>query len=325
MEKRRLGWTELELTSVGLGTWAIGGPGLKFSWGPQDDRESVRTIRHALELGINWIDTAAVYGLGHSETVVGQALRGLDEKPIVATKCCRVSDGAGGATFRFDRASVRAEAEASLKRLGVERIDLYQIHHPGEGDSFLEAWETIADLVREGKVRYGGVSNFSREQVERALKIHPVASLQPPYSLLRRDIESGLLEFCGANRIGVVAYSPMQKGILTDKFTRDWVAGLPADDHRRNDPRFQGLALEVNLDFVARLREIAAAGNLTIGQLAIAWVLRRTEVTAAIVGARHPYQIEETVQASGRALTPREIEAVGRLLSEFESDERLKV
>jgi len=314
MQTRKLGWTELRLSTIGLGTWAIGGGGWKFSWGPQDDRDSISTIQRALELGINWIDTAAVYGLGHSEEIVGEAIRKLHKKPIIATKCARVWDKDGNIFGRLKKKSVRSEAEASLKRLKIEVIDLYQIHWPEPDEEIEEAWTTIADLIKEGKIRYGGVSNFSVEQIKRIQPIHPVASIQSPYSMLERGIEGELPRYCSENNMGVVAYSPMLKGILTGKFTKERVKNLPKDDHRRKDPRFQEPELSANLKLVEDLHSIAERNGKTVAQLAIAWVLRRPEVTSAIVGARHPSQIEETFVAGDWTLSKEEISAIEGLL-----------
>jgi len=314
LRTRKLGWTDLNLSTIGLGTWAIGGGGWKFSWGPQDDRESVSTIQRALELGINWIDTAAVYGLGHSETIVGKAIKGLRYKPIIATKCGRVWDKDGNIFSRLKKKSVRSEAETSLKRLKIEVIDLYQIHWPEPDEDIEEAWGEIADLIKEGKVRYAGVSNFSIEQVKRVQPIHPVASIQSPYSILERGIEEGLLEYCGKNSIGLLVYSPMQKGLLTGKFTRERVKNLPKDDHRRRDPRFQEPQLSANLKLVEDLRPVAEKNGRTVAQLAIAWVLMHPEVTSAIVGARHPSQIEETVIAGNWTLSKEDIATIQALV-----------
>ena len=314
MKTRKLGWTDLNISTIGLGTWAIGGGEWKFSWGPQDDRDSISTIHRAIDLGINWIDTAAVYGLGHSEEIVGKAIRGLRDKPIIATKCERVWDKDGNIFGRLKKESVRAEADASLERLRIEVIDLYQIHWPEPDEDIEEAWETIGDLIKEGKVRYGGVSNFSLEQLKRVQAIRPVASLQPPYSMLERNLEKEFLDYCSANNIGVITYSPMQKGLLTGKFTRERVESLPIDDHRRRDPRFQEPELSANLELVEDLRSIAEKRGKTVAQLAIAWVLRRPEVTAALVGARRPSQIEETVAAGDWQIHKDDIEAIEALL-----------
>jgi aryl-alcohol dehydrogenase-like predicted oxidoreductase len=311
MKTRQLGTTDLHLSVVGLGAWAIGGGGWKFSWGNQDDADSVATIRRALELGVNWIDTAPVYGTGHSEEVVGEAIKGLTKRPIIATKCGRRWDEARMPFARIKRASVLEEVDDSLRRLGIECIDLYQMHWPQPDEDIEEAWLAMADCVKAGKIRHIGVCNFSVAQLKRIQPIHPVASLQPPYSMLVRDIEAKLLPFCAEQKIGIVCYSPMQKGILTDKFTRAWVDGLAKDDHRsQHDPRFQEPALSTNLALVERLRPIAQASGHSVAQLAIAWVLRHAAVTSAIVGARKPAQIEETVGAGDWALSAGEIESI---------------
>lgn len=316
MQTNRLGWTDLELTTIGLGTWVMGGGGWSFAWGPQDDEESISTIHRAIELGINWIDTAPVYGLSHAEEVVGKALKGLKEKPIIATKCGRVWDEDGNISGCLKKDSIHSEVEESLGRLGIDVIDLYQIHWPIPDEDIEEAWGAIADLIREGKVRYGGVSNFSVEQLKRIHPIHPVASIQPPYSILVRDIEHELLSFCEENNIGVIAYSPMQKGLLTGTFTSERMQNLPEDDHRRRDPMFQEPELSNNLAFVEKLCSVAEKKGRTVAQLAISWVLRRPEVTTAIVGARHPFQIEETVVAGELMLSKEDIDAINILLNE---------
>lgn len=314
METRELGWTDLNLSTIGLGTWALGGGGYEWGWGPQDDEESIATIRHALELGINWIDTAPVYGLGRSEEVVGKALKGLRDQPIIATKCSLVWDEDGEISNCLKKESIRSEVEASLRRLKIDAIDLYQIHWPTTEEEIEEAWGTIGDLIKEGKVRYAGVSNFNVNQLKCIQPIHPVASLQPPYSMVERGIEEELLDYCAANDIGVIVYSPMQKALFTGKVTREWVQNLPHDDHRREDPHFQEPKLSANLELVEGLRSMAQKSGRTVAQLAIAWVLRRPEVTAAIVGARRPSQIEETVLAGEWVLSKEDIAAIQILL-----------
>jgi len=233
MQTRRLGNTDLQFSRIGLGTWALGGGDWTFSWGAQDDAQSVETVCRALDLGVNWIDTAPVYGLGHSEEVVGKAIKGMSVKPLIATKCERCWDKDRKIYPCLKRESIRAEAEASLRRLGIDVIDLYQIHWPQPDADLEEGWATVAELVREGKVRYAGVSNFSLAQLQRIEPIHPVASLQPPYSMITRGVEAELLPYCHDHHIGVIVYSPMQKGLLTGKVTPQWVAQLPANDHRR--------------------------------------------------------------------------------------------
>jgi len=322
MRYRKLGWTALELSVIGFGSWALGGGGWRYSWGPQDDKESIEAIRRAVDLGVNWIDTAAVYGLGHSEEVVGQAIKGLSKRPIIATKCGLVWDGKGDISNRLKRESVRQEAEASLRRLGVDVIDLYQIHWPVPDEDIEEAWEEMSRLVKEGKVRYIGVSNFNVSQMERIASIHPIASLQPPYSMLRRDVEKDVLPYCAEHNIGVVVYSPMQKGLLTGKVTREWVEGLPSDDHRRGDPMFREPELSLNVELAEELRKIGERYGKTPAQVAVAWVLRRREVTSAIVGIRRPSQIEEIVPAGDWDLPEKEIAAIEGLL--VEREEKLK-
>ncbi len=313
-QQKKLGWTNLDLSNIGLGTWAIGGAGWKYGWGPQDIKESISTIQRALELGINWIDTAAVYALGHSEEVVGKAIKGLRNRPIIATKCSRIWDDNRIAFGSLKRESIRSEVEASLRRLQIDVVDLYQIHQPDPEEDIEEAWNAIADLIKEGKVRYAGVSNFNLEQLKRIQPIHPIASLQPPYSMIERDIEEELLDYCTVNNIGVIGYSPMQKGLLTGRFTRERVQNLPEDDHRRGDSHFQEPELSANLELVEGLRSVAEKNGRTIAQLAIAWVLWHPEVTAAIVGARHPSQIEETVVSGDWILSGEDIHAIDMLL-----------
>ncbi len=317
MQMRRLGNTDLHLTTIGFGAWAAGGP-WQFGWGPQDDNDSIAAIQRALDLGINWIDTAPAYGLGHSEEVVGQAIRGRRDQLIVATKCGRTWDDPGTRAIfgRLKRWSVRQEAEASLRRLGVDTIDLYQVHWPRPDEDIVEAWEEIARLVSEGKVRYAGVSNFNAEQIRRLQPIHPVASLQPPYNFLERDVEQGLLQLCAANGIGVVAYSPMASGLLTGKYTLENLSRLAPDDWRRNSRHFQEPELRANLGLVDRLRLIARRHGRTPGQLAVAWVLRRPEITAAIVGGRNPEQVAEIAPAGDWTLGRPEIEEIEAVLGD---------
>ncbi len=315
MQTRQLGKSDLHLSVVGLGAWAIGGGGWKFSWGNQDDADSVATIRRALELGVNWIDTAPVYGTGHSEEVVGEAIKGLAKRPIVATKCGRRWDETRTPFARIKRESILEELDDSLRRLGVDCIDLYQMHWPQPDEDIEEAWTAMAEAVKAGKVRHIGVCNFSVAQLKRIQPIHPVASLQPPYSMLVRGIEEDLLPFCGEHGIGIVCYSPMQKGILTDKFTRAWIEGLAKDDHRSQyDARFQEPELSKNLALVEGLKPIARASGHSVAQLAIAWTLRHSALTSAIVGARKPSQIEETVGAGDWVLSAEEVGAVEALL-----------
>jgi aryl-alcohol dehydrogenase-like predicted oxidoreductase len=320
MRKRKLGSAGPEITVVGLGTWAIGGAGWQYAWGAQDDRDSIAAIHRAVELGISWIDTAAVYGLGHSEEVVGRALAGRRSKVMVATKCGRTWEaGSSEIVDSLSAASVRKELEASLRRLGTDYIDLYQVHWPRPEPQIEEGWGEIAKAVKEGKVRYAGVSNFSVEQLRRIQPIHPVTSLQPPYSMLRRETEKDLLRFCGENGIGVIVYSPMQMGLLSGAFNRERVAHLAADDLRSRNPYFSEPALSRNLALVDKLKPIARRHDRSMAELAIAWVLRRPEVTAAIVGARRPEQVGETVGAADWELTKEEIAEIEALLSAREA------
>ena len=315
MKTRKLGYTDLELTTVGLGTWAMGGP-WQFGWGPQDDGEAVAAILTALEEGINWIDTAPIYGCGHSEQLVGKALRQTSRKPFIATKCGLLWNEKREKISCLKRKSIRQECYASLERLGVEVIDLYQLHWPEPQEDIEQAWEEMAKLAQEGKVRYIGVSNFNIEQIERVRRIAPVASLQPAYNMLHREVEDDLLSYCAGNNIGVVVYSPMCRGLLTGKFSQERLAGLPLDDHRRRKPDFQEPQFTATLQLVERLRPVAKHNDRTLAQLAISWVLRRSEVTAAIVGARRPEQIVETAKASDRELADEETQEIEQLLAE---------
>lgn len=318
MQTRQLGNSDLQLTTVGLGTWAIGGGNWDFGWGPQDDKESMAAIRRALDLGVNWIDTAAIYGLGHAEEIVAQAIADCRDTVIVATKCgLRWKEGGTTPFGQLDTASVRAECEASLKRLKIDVIDLYQVHWPNPDKDIETAWETIARLIGEGKVRYAGVSNFNVSQLERVQKLHPVTSVQPPYSMLERGVEDELLEYCAVNHIGVLAYSPIQAGLLTGKYSKERVADLPQNDWRRGSDSFKEPRLSANLDLIEKLKPIAERSGITLSQLAIAWVLRRSEVTSAIVGARRPQQIEETVAAGDVTLSKQDVEKIDALLTKL--------
>jgi aryl-alcohol dehydrogenase-like predicted oxidoreductase len=316
MRKRTLGTTDLDLSVVGLGTWAMGGPGWRYAWGPQDDAQSIRAIHRALDLGINWIDTAPVYGLGHSEEVVGRALNGMREKPIVATKCGRFANPDGSLFSRIRRESIQREVDESLQRLRLERIDLYQIHWPNPETDLEEAWQVLADLVRQGKIRHAAVSNFNPAQMRRLIPFHPIASLQAPYSLLRRELETEILPFCEEHRIGVVVYSPLQKGLLTGTFSEERAATLPTGDHRRQDPMFSMPELGRILRFVDRIRTVAKRAGMTISQLAIAWTIRLAGVTAAIVGARSGEQIGETVAAGTVCLSDSDLADIQSALAD---------
>ncbi|MBD5654568.1 MAG: aldo/keto reductase [Candidatus Eremiobacteraeota bacterium] len=313
LETRRLGATDMEITRVGFGAWAVGGGDWKFGWGPQDDDASIAAIRRALELGINWIDTAAVYGFGHSEEVVARALAGRSERPYVFTKCGLLPDGEGGTREDISRDSVVRECDASLRRLRVEALDLYQIHWPTDDPSDIDGgWAAMESLRQAGKVREIGVSNFDVGELERAGKIAPVASLQPPYSLVKREIEAEILPYCRDRGIGVIVYAPMQSGLLTGAMTRERAAALPESDWRTKNAEFTEPKLSQNLALVERLRSVGARYGRSPGEVAIAWTLRDPGVTGAIVGARGAAQIEGTIGAAALQLSPddiREIEA----------------
>lgn len=317
MQTRRLGNSDLALTPVGFGAWAIGGGGWAFGWGPQDDADSVAAVREAIDRGVNWIDTAAVYGLGHSEEVVARALEGVANRPYVFTKCGRVWDASGQIGKRLTADSIRRECEASLRRLRVEVIDLYQMHWPEPDADIEEGWQAMLKLKDEGKVRWVGVSNFNAEQMARVAKYGPITSLQPPYSLVRREVEASTLPFCEEHNIGVVAYSPMASGLLTGAWTRERLAALPADDWRREkNKQFQEPLLTRNLKLVELLREIGAPHAKTPAQVAVAWVLRHPAVTGAIVGARRPGQLPELLGAADWRLSTSEVNRVEQFLIE---------
>lgn len=315
MQKRKLGYSALELSTIGLGTWAMGGGEWKFSWGPQDDMASIAAIHEGLDQGINWIDTAPIYGHGHAETVVGKALKGIRHTVLIATKCGRIWEGDSKEIGKSLRAeSIRREVENSLRRLGIEVIDLYQIHWPQPEEQIEEGWITIAELVKEGKIRYAGVSNFNLDQLKRAQAIHPITSLQPPYSMFRREIETEVLPYCRENQIGLLAYSPMQAGLLTGKFSHERAATLPASDWRSGSPFFMEPQLSINLEVIEKLRIIAERKAISLAQLALAWVLRNEEFTAAIVGARKPEQIKETALAGDIRLSEEELTQIETIL-----------
>jgi len=307
MQTRQLGNSDLHITPIGFGAWAIGGPGWVFGWGEQDDNASIEAIHRALDLGMNWIDTAAVYGLGHSEEMVAKALKGRSNKPYIFTKCERVWNEKGEISGNLKAASIRQEVENSLRRLQVEVIDLYQMHWPQPDEDIEEGWTTMAELQAEGKVRYIGVSNFNVSQLSRAQAIAPITSLQPPYSLLRREIEAEVLGFVQQQNIGVIVYSPMVSGLLTGAMTLERVAALPANDWRRNNHQFKEPNLSRNLALVEILRTIGSKYGRTPGEVAIAWTLRQPAVTAAIVGGRNGKQIEGVVGAADFRLSQAEI------------------
>jgi aryl-alcohol dehydrogenase-like predicted oxidoreductase len=308
MNRRKLSNSDLAITPIGFGAWAVGGS-WQFGWGEQSDSDSIAAIHRALELGVNWIDTAAVYGLGHSEEVIAKALSAwTGERPYVFTKCGMVWNEKGEVGYSLRAESVRRECEASLRRLRVGLIDLYQMHWPADdfGET-AEGWATMAELKKEGKARWIGVSNFSLEELKKAHAIAPVTSLQPPYSLIRRDAEKDLLPLCERENIGVIVYSPMGSGLLTGAMRRERAANLPADDWRRGNPEFQEPKLSQNLALVERLRAIGARHGKSPGEVAIAWTMRNPAVTGAIVGARHAKQVDGIVGGATFPFTPQEI------------------
>jgi len=315
MTVRQLGRSDLYITRIGIGAWAIGGGKWEFGWGPQNDADSIAAIHAGLDQGVNWIDTAAAYGLGHSETIVGRAIKERDERPYVFTKCSLVWDQDGNITHNLQAASIRREAEASLKRLGVERIDLYQIHWPAWKDqpehaspgSIEEAVQAMMALQREGKVRRFGVSNFNTTQMLRALAIGPITSLQPPYSLLARYVEASTLPFILRRGMGAIVYSPMYSGLLSGAMTRERIAHFPADDWRRNNPNFQEPLLSQNLQLVEVLGRVGKRHNVGPGQVAIAWTLTHPAVTGAIVGVRSARQAREIGTAAELRLNEEDV------------------
>src|SRR5262245_18803124 len=356
MQTRKVGNSDLSITAIGFGAWAIGGGGWAFAWGSQDDNDSIATIREAIDLGINWIDTAAVYGLGHSEEVVAKALEGVAKRRCVLTKCARVwnenrrmgtlhvadstrAEGEAKAReveakrpFVYTKcarvwnenrqigkslkpASIRAECEASLKRLKVDVIDLYQMHWPEPDEDIEEGWQTMVKLKEEGKVRWIGVSNFDAAQMTRVAKFGPITSLQPPYSMIRPEVEASILPHCLANNIGVIVYSPMASGLLTGKMTRERIAAMPADDWRKEKNRhYQEPLLTRNLNLVELLRRIGSRHGKTPGEGAIAWVLRHPAGPGAGVAARKPGQLKELIGAAQWRLTPAEADAIDEFL-----------
>lgn len=314
MKTRQLGNTDIQITPIGVGAWAIGGGNYQFGWGSQDDNESIGAIKEALNLGINWIDTAAVYGLGHSEEVVGKAIKGRDPKPSIFTKCSRVWDENGKVSGRLKADSIRREAEASLKRLNIDVIDLYQMHWPDPEADIEEGWTEMAKLKEEGKVRAIGVSNFNVEQMQRAQRIAPIDSLQPPYSLIRRDVENDVLKFCKSQNIGVIVYSPMMSGLLSGTMTKERIQQLPNDDWRKRAPEFQEPQLSRNLELADLLSEIGFVHNVPAGVVAVAWTLRNPAVTGAIVGIRHQRQVEEMLPAAEFQLTESEAAQIEQFL-----------
>lgn len=292
MQTKQLGRSDLHITAVGFGAWAIGGSDWAYTWGPQDDKESIDAIHRALDHGVNWIDTAAVYGLGHSEEVVAQALKTSTHKPYVFTKCGRLWDDQGQIISVIKADSIRREIEGSLRRLGVECIDLYQMHWPNPDPDIEEGWSTLNALKAEGKIRWAGVSNFNAAQLERASAIAPVISLQPPYSLIRRGVEESILPYCFDHRIGVIVYSPMQAGLLSGAMSHERIAKMDASDWRLKNPEFQEPYFSRNLGYAALLAKIGMRHGVPAGVIAIAWTLHNPAVTGAIVGARSAAQVD---------------------------------
>lgn len=315
MNTRRLGNSDLQLTRVGIGAWAMGGGGWKFAWGPQDDNDSIAAIRAVLDRGVNWIDTAAVYGLGHSEEVVARALKGRTDRPFVFTKAERVWDSDGNISGCLKKGSIRREVEASLRRLRVDVIDLYQVHWPEPDEDIEEGWQEMARLKREGKVRYIGVSNFSVDQMKRAEAIAPITSLQPPYSLLARNVENDILPYALFRNIGVIVYSPMYSGLLSGAMTRERIKNLPEDDWRVRNPNFQPPLLSRNLRLAKLLAEIGEGHGRTAGEVAIAWTLTNPAVTAAIVGMRTAQQVQGVVGAADLVLSVNELQEINTAMA----------
>jgi aryl-alcohol dehydrogenase-like predicted oxidoreductase len=310
MQTRKLGNSDLNITRMGFGAWAIGGGGWEFGWGNQEDNDSIAAIKRALELGVNWIDTAAVYGTGHSEEVVAKALKEWHgARPYIFTKCSMVWDEQRKVRFEYSADSIRRECEGSLRRLQVSVIDLYQMHWPpaDNGAGLEEAWQTMAALQKEGKVRCIGASNFNVEQLKRTEKIASVTSLQPPYSLIRRQIEAEILPYCQKRGIGVISYSPMASGLLTGAMTRERAAALPENDFRSRGAEFKEPRLSKNIELVERLRQVGQRLGRSPGEIAIAWILRHPAITGVIVGARNAKQVEGVVGAADVTLTEQDI------------------
>jgi aryl-alcohol dehydrogenase-like predicted oxidoreductase len=310
MHRKRLGNSDLDISPIGIGAWAMGGGGWAYGWGPQDDEQSIAAIRAALDRGVNWIDTAAVYGLGHSEEVVARALEGRSGRPYLFTKCSLVWNEKREVSNSLKADSIRRECEASLRRLKVDAIDLYQIHWPNPEIDLEEGWAAMARLKQEGKVRWIGVSNFSAKQMDRCRKIAPITSLQPPYSAISPEAEDETLPYCQKHGIGVIVYSPMKSGLLSGRMTKERVVAFPQDDFRRRALNFQEPALSRNLELAELLKRIGARHNRSAGEVAIAWTLRHPAVTAAIVGFRSAEQVAGVIGAMEFRLTSKEVEEI---------------
>lgn len=326
--KRNLGASDLSITPIGFGAWAIGGGSWEFAWGSQDDSESIAAIRRSVSLGVNWIDTAAVYGLGHSEEMVREALAGIpqSERPYIFTKCTLIWNETREISHSMQADSIRRECESSLRRLGVEVIDLYQMHWPARNGSpdgsspgsIEEALGAMDDLKKQGKIRHIGVSNFNVGHLERAIKVTEITSLQPPYSMLRRAAEQQLLPWCQSHNVGVIVYSPMLSGLLTGKMTKERVDAFPEDDWRRNNPEFKEPKLSKNLELVERLREIGSRHGRATGEVAVAWTLRNPAVTGAIVGGRSAKQVEGVIGAATFRLSEGELAEIDAALAKLQ-------
>ncbi|HLP57432.1 MAG TPA: aldo/keto reductase [Candidatus Deferrimicrobium sp.] len=324
-----LGNTDIKLSALGIGAWAMGGGGYKFGWGSQDDKDSIHTIHRAIELGINWIDTAPIYGEGHSEEIIGLALKELQkynkihDNIFISTKCgIHIAENKEDIVIDLNPNKIREDIEISLKKLQMDTIDLYHIHMPGTDEQNEIAWSTLEKLKKEGKIRYTGVSNFSLNQLEKIHKIHPVSFIQPFYNMLDPSIESEILNFCHSNHIGVLVFSPMYRGLLTGDFTKDRAEKLTDDDNRNTLNYFKEPYLSENLQLVEHLRPIAGKNNKTVAQLALAWVLRRPEITSAIVGARKPHQIEGTAPAGDWILSEEVKKEIDCLLAKHYANMR---
>jgi aryl-alcohol dehydrogenase-like predicted oxidoreductase len=317
MKYKRLGNAQIHLSVLGFGTWGIGGGDYDYGWGDQDDNDSVATIQKAIEVGINWIDTAPVYGLGHSEKIVAKAVKGFRDKVFISTKCGFRWDENRKVFTSLKKKSIRFEVEESLKRLETDMIDLYQIHKPLPEEDIEEAWDVLNDLAKEGKIRYAGVSSFSIDQLKRVHAIHPVNFVQLPYNMIQYEIEEdGALDFCKSNQIGVITFSPMYMGLLSGKFTKEKIKNLPPNDSRKTEDYFKEPYLGFILDMIEKIRPVAEQNNRTFPQLPIAWVLRRPEVTSAIVGARKPSQIEQTAQACDWLLSDEDKSKLDQVLND---------
>ncbi len=324
MQFRTLGTSDLNVSRIGFGAWASGGGGWAFALGSQDDADSIAAIHRALDLGVNWIDTAPLYGLGHSENVVQRAIEGMADPPFVFTKCGMPCDETGQIIHCLTRESIRRECEASLRRLRTEVIDLYQVHWNKPAEEIEEGIATVAQLQREGKIRYIGVSNFNTDELELARSIAEITTLQPPYSLLDRHIEADILPYCAENKIGVLAYSPLKSGLLSGKMTRERIAAFAEDDIRRTKPEFQGQELDDALDLVETLSTIAGRHGCSVAEVAIAWVLGNPHVDAAIVGMRTRKQAEGVIPAAALRLTDRDLHEITSHLEDESHTERTK-